>query len=151
MKHNSNSPISDDAMDLLQQFLGYKLPKDYCSFLKYRGGESPCPNSFNFESLDYGGEVHFFYGILRTCNYDLVEKIKYSDGRFPPNFITIACDEGGNQICLGVKGPDRNKVYFWDHEFEADDGETPTKENMTLITHSFTDFINNLFERNYDE
>jgi hypothetical protein len=145
-------PISQDALDLLQQFLGFKLPNEYIEFLRFSGGARIYQNTYSPINQEERVSIDCLYGLNQTDhNYDFVYHLKLYAARIPSHFITIGDDGGGNQICLGVKGPDRNKVYLWDHEFEADDGETPTKENMTLITHSFTDFINNLFERNYDE
>ncbi|MBI2812410.1 MAG: hypothetical protein HYX67_16515, partial [Candidatus Melainabacteria bacterium] len=42
------------------------------------------------------------------------------------------------------------KVYFWDHEREADpdQGQTPeTAGNVHLIADSFSEFLDGLFER----
>jgi hypothetical protein len=54
-------------------------------------------------------------------------------------------DPFGNAICLGVTGRWRGKVYFWDHDSEPDldewDGSVDTAENITLLAHSFTDFV----------
>ena len=43
-----------------------------------------------------------------------------------------------------VKNADRGKIYFWDHEMEADEGETPNYSNLTLIADSFDEFIEGL-------
>jgi anti-sigma B factor antagonist len=54
-------------------------------------------------------------------------------------------DPGGNLICLGVSGPDRGRVYFWDHECEPDpdewDGRVETAGNIHPITRSFAEFL----------
>lgn len=39
------------------------------------------------------------------------------------------------------------KVYFWDHEGEEmDDDSPPTWDNVYLIANSFTEFLDNLEE-----
>jgi hypothetical protein len=73
----------------------------------------------------------------------------------PDTMIPIADDGGGNQICLGIKGKERGKVYYWDHHNEWDEqdyledyGEPMPPEvkfqNVYLIAKSFEDFIQRL-------
>jgi hypothetical protein len=54
-------------------------------------------------------------------------------------------DPGGNAICLGIRGPHRGKVYFWDHEEEPDpdewDGQVETAGNLEVIAESFAEFL----------
>ncbi|AHN25674.1 hypothetical protein GAPWK_1097 [Gilliamella apicola] len=40
-----------------------------------------------------------------------------------------------------------NRIYFWDHELEADEdeGEIPNMDNVYYINQSFTKFINDLY------
>ena len=38
-----------------------------------------------------------------------------------------------------------NRIYFWDHELEVDEGETPNIDNVYYINQSFTKFINDLY------
>ncbi|MED4816395.1 hypothetical protein [Bacillus atrophaeus] len=54
--------------------------------------------------------------------------------------------DGGNQICLGIKGEGSGNLYFWDHELT-----NRVKDNL-LIADSFEDFIQSLFvEEDSDE
>ncbi len=101
---------------------------------------------FVFFGEEYGSSIQRFYGINRNDSYDFLKHLKLYEKRVHSDFIPIACDPGGNQICLGIKSKNRDKIYFWDHELEKDDGEEPDYSNMTLVTHSFDDFINNLYE-----
>ena len=68
---------------------------------------------------------------------------RHTNDSFP-----IASDDYGNSICLIVKGPNRGKIYFWDHEMEADtdQGEVADYSNMTLISDSFNEFIECLYK-----
>nr|WP_187441488.1 SMI1/KNR4 family protein [Bacillus subtilis] len=47
--------------------------------------------------------------------------------------------DGGDQVCLGVKGEATGKVYFWDHEL------TNGVKDTFLVANSFSDFIQSLF------
>ena len=67
--------------------------------------------------------------------------------RMPEELVPIAHDPGGNQICIAVAGPKTGAVYFWDHEEEADDDETPGYDNVYLIANSFNEFLNSLTEK----
>ena len=64
----------------------------------------------------------------------------------PQGYLPIGCDPGGNQICLVVKGQNYGQVFFWDHEFEADDGNEPTDDNLTFIAPDFDAFLKSLHE-----
>lgn len=50
----------------------------------------------------------------------------------------------GNLILLSLKNADRGKIYFWDHEMEANEGEIPDYSNLTLIANSFEECITSL-------
>jgi hypothetical protein len=60
----------------------------------------------------------------------------------------ISYDSFGNLILIAIKNADRGKIYFWDHEMEADpnQGEVPDYSNLTLIADSFDEFINSLHD-----
>ncbi|WP_420232784.1 SMI1/KNR4 family protein [Pseudomonas sp. ABY48] len=142
----SGNSISDDAMKLLESFIGVTLPREYYQFLSRNGGGYPEPDSFRFMDNEEGSSIQRFYGLNRSDTYDFVRNLNLYRGRIPEGFIAIACDPGGNQICLGIKGEVRGKVYFWDHELEKCDGTEPDDSNMTLVSSNFSDFLNGLYE-----
>jgi len=76
-------------------------------------------------------------------------------GRMPSTIIPIADDGGGNQICIGIKGGEQGKIYYWDHNNEWDEEDylldhgrpMPPEvkfQNVHLIASSFVDFISRL-------
>ncbi|MGL5784970.1 MAG: SMI1/KNR4 family protein, partial [Alphaproteobacteria bacterium] len=93
-----------------------------------------------------GSLVHFFLGIIPKKQANLLFIMNMYLERIPLNTIPIANDQNGNLVLLSVKGSDRGKIYFWDHEMEADTdhGETPDYSNLTLVADSFDEFIQNL-------
>jgi hypothetical protein len=115
--------------------------------LKYNGGR-PEKDNFRFYDKKEGSTVHTFFGIYKDDNYNLLMSITEIGDRYPSDSFPIACDVFGNHICITVKGPDRGKIYFWDHETEADtaQGEVADYSNMTLISNSFGEFIDGLYE-----
>jgi hypothetical protein len=132
----------------IEKFLGINFTEDYRSFLLKVNGGYPDKTFFKFSNLDEGSVVQHFYGIngMGDSN-DLLIMYKYSHTRIPSNMVHIGADCFGNQILLSVKNPDRGKIYFWDHEIEADpdNGEIPCYDNLTLIANSFDEFLGKLY------
>jgi hypothetical protein len=131
--------------------LGRQIPPAYRQFLlKYNGGH-PTPSDFKMAGIRKGatevGSVKSFLGIdtpVDTLNLNYV--IETFQGRIPASFFPIARDPGGNLIGIGGLGSQSDKVYFWDHEREAEEGEQPADTNMHLISETFEEFINGLRE-----
>ncbi|NQT13416.1 MAG: SMI1/KNR4 family protein [Planctomycetes bacterium] len=121
----------------LERRIGSSLPADFRSFLEENDGARPEPNVFEGEKEDPGVGVNKFLSI----NEILRCKKQYLD-RFPEELWPIADAEGGNYVCLAFG--EKAGVCFWDHELEADVGEPPTRENVTLLTESFADFLQQL-------
>jgi hypothetical protein len=141
--------------------LNIELPKDYIEWLlQYNGGrpeKDGCDVIEMISEVSDGFLVNWFYGLKYdpTYNesYELYDSYESFFDRMPKELIPIACDPGGNQICLGVvKGEHYGKVYFWDHEEEAqnfvvpEEIETPWWENVYLVANSFEEFINKLYK-----
>ena len=91
----------------------------------------------------------FFLGIYPDEYNDLLDHIKTYKERLPKNTFPIAYDSCGNLIVISVMGPDRGKIYFWDHEMEADidHGEVSDYSNLTLIADSFDEFLEGLYSK----
>lgn len=133
-----------------EDFIEAKLPKDYIEhLLKYNGGrsEEDCYPFIELPALDDTiGDIHYFYALYEGDLSNLKKKYDVFKGRVPNEMISIASDACGNQICLGIREPYYGKVYIWDHELEAADGEPIRYDNIYLIANSFTDFINKLYK-----
>jgi hypothetical protein len=69
----------------------------------------------------------------------------YQD-RVPNTLLPVARDPGGNLLCLQLSEQDYGKVYFWDHEDEVAEGETPGFDNVYFVAASFDELLNNLSE-----
>ncbi|WP_027251436.1 SMI1/KNR4 family protein [Photobacterium halotolerans] len=144
---DASEKVSDDAIKVLESFIGASLPEDYYVFLSSKGGGYPQPDCFRFMNEDEGSSIQRFYGLNRSDDYDLVRKLKTYSNRIPSESIPVACDPGGNQICLMIRGKNRGKIYFLDHEFESEyDPAIPNEFNMKLISNSFTEFINGFYD-----
>ena len=141
-------PISEDIVSKFENEHGVLLPRKYREFLKRYNGGSPFPDCFTGMDDNVKSDVQFFYGLRKEYNYSLNKNISIFSDRIPYTLLAIGCDSGGNQICIGIDGEYIGKVYFWDHEWEADNSvdEVPGFTNIKLISDDFDDFFNGLHE-----
>lgn len=156
-------PLSPSEVTSLEEKLGIALPVDYRSFLLSYGaamfGEEVEmePISKLPEHISSDGKAPFscFYGARCERHQSLEKKIDVFRYRMPTTMIPIAHDGGGNQICLGISGKERDRVYYWDREMEPDESEyledtgkpMPVEEkmrNVHVIADSFRDFVQRL-------
>ena len=142
-------PISLDEIKEAEKRMGLTLPKDYRDFLLESNAgrpEQPCVFEMKDPHRDsmQEGTVERFLGITKSERTNLEDRVNGSRDRMPPDVIPIAYDPGGNLICLSIKGKHKDEVYFWDHEFEAEEDEEPTRDNLYLISKSFSGFLKDL-------
>ena len=147
IKNDHPGTLPEYILKVLEKYWGFGLPKDYRNFLlKHNGGE-PSPSYFNFKyDENDGSDVRFFLGIYPDEDNDLLNHLKIYESRISKKMFPIAYDSCGNLICISVKGDDRGKIYFWDHEIAAVDKKEPNYKNLTLIADSFNEFTNSLRE-----
>src|SRR5260370_1929977 len=99
-----------------------------------------------------------FYGAERVAHdgYSLRVRTHFFARRMPETIIPIGDDGGAGQICLGIKGHEAGKIYYWDQANEPLDEEhylegygepRPPKamfQNVHPIAESFEDFLRRL-------
>ena len=137
--------LDNAVLEAIEQYLGFRMPNDYRNFLLEYNGDVDLPPFFYFKKNDKNGSMlDSFFGIKKHTNDNILMNIKLYKNRIPTNCLPIANDAGSNLILLAVKNKDYGKVYFWDHNWEAEDGAIPDYSNLTLIADSFDEFINNL-------
>ncbi|NGN97623.1 SMI1/KNR4 family protein [Grimontia sp. S25] len=110
--NDAGSVISVDAIEVLESRLESSLPRSYREFLMNYGGGYPEPDCYIFSGEKDGSDVQRFYGLNRSDSYDLVKILKAFNDRIPKELMPIARDSGGNQICIGLRGVYREKIYF---------------------------------------
>jgi hypothetical protein len=148
-------PTNISQIKKFEILINAQLPRCYIDFLlKYNGGRPICDTYDLIEHIDkdyFTEGISWFYALYD--GYDCNIKTEYGmfKDRIPSDLIPIASAPCGNQICLCVKGVNYGKVYFWDHENEAPEGEEPWYENVYLIANSFKEFIDKLYETELDE
>ncbi len=134
-------PAPASELAAFEASIGARLPDDYRTFLincngGYVGGrywfEGPTR-----DGRSGGPGVHHVGGLRADENFSLVWALDCYRGRIPASFIPIIDDPFGNEICLGIAGAHRGRVYFWDHE---------TAGSPDLLADSFTAFVAGLRE-----
>lgn len=144
----SKESISEIEIAEFEQFIDYKLPDDYKTFLlKYNGGR-PAHDVFDFYLYkEDASSVNMLFSLGKEKFFNLYSFYINYKQRIPLGFIPIANDPGGNLILMNLIDA-KNGIYFWDHEFEADEAlnEIPSMSNMCLIKPSFNEFIDSLYE-----
>jgi len=143
MSEHSSEISTEDLLGAVEASWDFQLPKEYRQFLLNMSAENFKGKLFSFYDSNDGSCIGDFFTLRKGIRNFFVD---YRDmqKRIPSNFIPIASDVYGNRILLAVKNPDRGKIFFWDHELEADDGEVPDYSNLTLIAPDFQTFLNSL-------
>jgi hypothetical protein len=148
-------PVADEELNAIETALGVALPGDYREFFQKYGAWA-FGALVQFQPIEGEiGPLSGFYGSKIAGTNSLMRNVEMYQGRMPETIIPIADDGGGNQICLGVKGKERGKVYYWDHHNEWDEEDyleehgkpMPPEvkfQNVHLIAESFEDFIRRL-------
>jgi hypothetical protein len=164
-------PMTEVEIAAVEEDRGVRLPEAYRRFLTTYGastfnGASPDNPFIVFRPLTplppqfkgSNGLFDAFYGAEREAHdgYSLRVRIRFYSGRMPESIIPIGDDGGAGQICLGVKGAEAGKVYYWEQQNEAldeedyleDYGEPRPPEamfqNVHLVAKSFEDFLQRL-------
>lgn len=91
-----------------------------------------------------GRRRHHVGGFREEWHFSLPQSRACDAGRIPAALVWVMNDPFGNAICLGLSGPHRGRVYFWDHENEPDDdgdGAVESAGHLQRLANSFTGFV----------
>ncbi|SUD91844.1 MULTISPECIES: SMI1/KNR4 family protein [Psychrobacter] len=138
--------LTNSEIEAFEKQYSINLPQEFRSFLmKYNGGKV-YPETFVFHDKTDASSISYFLGIgLKEYYYNLSYTFDMFRDRVPNNLFPIARDPGGNLILVGLSGKELGKIYFWDHEFEAD-GNKPDMSNVHYLSSSLDTFLNELYE-----
>lgn len=145
----SFEPLTESKINEAEKRIGQAIPMAYRKFLLEHNGGHPEPSDFKMSNAQKGmtetGTVKKFLGIdgpEKTLNLDYT--LETFRDRMPTDLFPVARDPGGNLICIFAEGPNKEKVYFWDHEMEAEEGQPPTETNLSFIANNFDEFLKKL-------
>jgi hypothetical protein len=128
---------------------GHRIPEDYKRFLLKANGGEPELKAFTFHRTngrEDEGAVWRFIGLNDGREQDLKYFVRvFLDGhRIPKDLFPIGNGGGGNLILMGASGRRAGHVYFWDHNWEAEEGDLPTDDNVYPVADSFESFLSSL-------
>lgn len=141
--------MTEQSLSDAEQELGRTIPEPYRSLLFANNGGRPQATGFQVPDGEgdnaQSASIRTFFGINmpeKTWNLEYI--LDTFDGRIPDWSFPIARDAGGNLILLGESGVQQKKIYYWDHDREADEGEGAREDNVRLLASSLTDFLDKL-------
>jgi hypothetical protein len=143
---DANEKLDESTVSKLEDSLQIKLPLSYRKFLLEFNGGRPSARRFMFKGKTRGSSVDRFLGVHNKEHNNLLDYLETYKERIPRNLFPIAHDPGDNLICISVEGADKGSIYFWDHDWEGNDGASDYS-NVILIADSFDQFIEGLHEK----
>lgn len=138
MMTEGNPPVTESEIRRFESVTHRVFPESYRDFLKAHNGGCPDTNSYATSNRETEGEIRLFLGITETEYKGLSQYFLAYRERMPPEYFPIAYDSGGNLLCLRETD---GHVFYWNHDWEAEDGESPTYENLHLIAPDFKTFL----------
>ena len=117
------------------------LPDEYKEFLKKNNGGMPNDSCFLDDRV-----LNFFFGLFN--NPRLEESIEWHlnifDDRYPSSMLPIASAGGGDLILIGIKDEYQSKIFYWSHDFEAEESGSQYFENIEFISNNLKEFLSML-------
>ncbi len=143
----SYSPsLSEEDIQKFELVIGQQLPDEYRRFLLQHNGGHPEPSVFNIQGDMITGKgnnsvVNRLFGLHNGPHSSLMLNVRTFHERLPKDLIAIGDDPFGNLLCISLGAKDTGCIYFWDHEEEVDEGETPTMQNVYWVAPGFLAFL----------
>jgi SMI1 / KNR4 family (SUKH-1) len=146
----SNAPIQETDIAKFAQAHKLELPAPYVQFLLETNGGRPVPDTFPITGMDANpfGTVQAFFGLNdRNPEYDLEAVLVDVESLIPHGILPIAADGGGDSICLDLRTPSA-QVVFWDRRFFWGTGIW-REEDLYFVADSFAAFLHGFSECPY--
>lgn len=144
----SNPPANDAEFEACERRIGRTIPEPYRSFLRRHNGGTPSRRGFSWTN-EYGravlARVRSFFGV-DDGEDGLMDCFETYRDRVPRDLFPIASEVGSNLLLMGTEGARTGRIFYWDHNWEAGNGEPPTYRNVHLIADSLDAFLASLTE-----
>jgi len=142
-------PISVEILNTYENKIHVDFPEEYRKFMLENNGGKTELHEINFINKDLydflpesrqSSSVRYFLALGDNLEYWMSLEKNYDTfkDRIPTSLFPIGVDDGGSQFCIGITGENKNKIFFWDNEFET---EEPSFYNVTKLTNSFDEFL----------
>jgi cell wall assembly regulator SMI1 len=124
---------STEQIESVEAELGLELPEGYRRFLaRHDGGHL----EGNFLPPEADASARYLYSAGPNDDEDILDLV--SAATVHPDYLAVGEDDGGNVICLKVRGEDCGAAYFWTHDAFAN------TDPFTRLAGSFEEFFERL-------
>jgi len=130
--HAAYPPVTPSTLDAVERRIGQAIPAAYRCFLLEHNGGWPEPGDFSITWADGRQEqisIEWFLPVNTQEAIDLEATLKVYRGRVPEALFPVA-RAGGGLVCIAVAGERQGRVFFWDHEEEAEERNAPAWDNL---------------------
>ncbi|MGN4613427.1 SMI1/KNR4 family protein [Bacillus cereus group sp. MYBK71-2] len=137
----SKTPVTNEEIQAVEQYLNIKLPNDFVACVKKYDGGYPNPKVF-----DVPGQDENVFSDLLTLHiedkYSIVQNYKSVKDRLVAKVYPFARDPFGNLLCFDYRNSTESPtVVFWDHEEEnIEKAIYPVCSTFTELLASLRDF-----------
>lgn len=143
----SEPPPTDEQFAAIEAQIGASLPEDYRAFLTTTNGGRVWPEAFRYAGSSKGSllDVIFSLGVGGAVR-DLANEARTWSDRVPRDLLPIARDQGGNLVCLGVRGPRTGRIFMWSRQLAPSPRDPSSYENVWQIASSLAEFLDSFHE-----
>ncbi|OOZ84311.1 SMI1/KNR4 family protein [Bacillus cereus] len=137
----SKTPVTNEEIQAVEQYLNIKLPNDFVACVKKYDGGYPNPKVF-----DVPGQDENVFSDLLTLHiedkYSIVQNYNSVKDRLVAKVYPFARDPFGNLLCFDYRNSTESPiVVFWDHEEEnIEEAIYPVCSTFTELLASLRDF-----------
>ena len=137
----SKTPVTNEEIQAVEQYLNIKLPNDFVACVKKYDGGYPNPKVF-----DVPGQDENVFSDLLTLHiedkYSIVQNYNSVKDRLVAKVYPFARDPFGNLLCFAYRNSTESPtVVFWDHEEEnIEEAIYPVCSTFTELLASLRDF-----------
>ncbi|AXY08935.1 SMI1/KNR4 family protein [Bacillus thuringiensis LM1212] len=137
----SKTPVTNEEIQVVEQYLNIKLPNDFVACVKKYDGGYPNPKVF-----DVPGQDENVFSDLLTLHiedkYSIVQNYNSVKDRLVAKVYPFARDPFGNLLCFDYRNSTESPtVVFWDHEEEnIEEAIYPVCSTFTELLASLRDF-----------
>ncbi|ARZ63328.1 MULTISPECIES: SMI1/KNR4 family protein [Bacillus cereus group] len=137
----SKTPVTNEEIQAVEQYLNIKLPNDFVACVKKYDGGYPNPKVF-----DVPGQDENVFSDLLTLHiedeYSIVQNYNSVKDRLVAKVYPFASDPFGNLLCFDYRNSTESPtVVFWEHEEEnIEEAIYPVCSTFTELLASLRDF-----------